>query len=110
MSTPVIEVEHLTVSYRRRHTLTAVRDLSFRVDRGEILAIVGESGSGKTTTAHALLGLLPSNATIDGGRIVIEEALRSGDRYRRSSDEACAGGSSQRRYRSPDPREPTAVP
>ena len=83
MSTPVIEVEHLTVSYRRRrHTLTAVRDLSFRVDRGEILAIVGESGSGETTTAHALLGLLPSNATIDGGRIVVTVVEYKGEGVR----------------------------
>jgi ABC-type dipeptide/oligopeptide/nickel transport system ATPase component/ABC-type dipeptide/oligopeptide/nickel transport system permease subunit len=46
-----------------------VDDVSFHVDRGEILGIVGESGSGKSQTAFSILGLLPDNARIVSGSI-----------------------------------------
>jgi len=44
----------------------AAIDLNFAVKRGEVLAIVGESGSGKSSSAMALLGLLPSTARVTG--------------------------------------------
>ena len=44
-------------------------DVSFHVDRGEILGIVGESGSGKSQTAFSILGLLPDTARIVAGSI-----------------------------------------
>ncbi len=60
MSETVLTVEHLSVSF---HTyagrVEAVRDVSFTLARGEVLAIVGESGSGKSVTAQSLLGLTP---------------------------------------------------
>jgi ABC-type dipeptide/oligopeptide/nickel transport system ATPase component/ABC-type dipeptide/oligopeptide/nickel transport system permease subunit len=46
-----------------------VDDVSFHVDRGEVLGIVGESGSGKSQTAFSILGLLPDNARIVAGSI-----------------------------------------
>jgi ABC-type dipeptide/oligopeptide/nickel transport system ATPase component/ABC-type dipeptide/oligopeptide/nickel transport system permease subunit len=48
---------------------TVVDDVSFSLDRGEVLGVVGESGSGKTQTAFSVLGLLPDNALITGGQI-----------------------------------------
>ncbi len=44
----------------------AVRDLSFSINAGEVLGLVGESGSGKSLTSLAIMGLLPSIATISG--------------------------------------------
>ena len=56
-------VSGLTISFEGDQPFTAVRDLSFSIDKGKTLAIVGESGSGKSLTALALMGLLPPAAT-----------------------------------------------
>ena len=73
MTGPVIAVEHLSVSF---HTyagrVEAVRDVSFALVRGEVLAIVGESGSGKSVTAQALLGLTPMPpGEVESGAIML---------------------------------------
>jgi len=67
----VLSVEHLSVSFdtgkRNTPPVTVVRDVSFSIGKGEIVAIVGESGCGKSTTGLALLGLNPgSNASVKG--------------------------------------------
>jgi peptide/nickel transport system ATP-binding protein len=49
----------------------AVRGASLTVGRGETVAVVGGSGSGKTTLAHAVIGLLPPEARVTGGRIAM---------------------------------------
>jgi ABC-2 type transport system ATP-binding protein len=53
----VIEVQHLTKRYGR---VTAVDDISFRVERGEILGFLGPNGAGKTTTMRILTGYMPA--------------------------------------------------
>jgi ABC-2 type transport system ATP-binding protein len=53
----VIEVQHLTKRYGR---VTAVNDVSFRVERGEILGFLGPNGAGKTTTMRILTGYMPA--------------------------------------------------
>ncbi|NUW44693.1 dipeptide ABC transporter ATP-binding protein [Nonomuraea rhodomycinica] len=73
----LLEVRDLTVSYTRRgrwggvHARPAVHGVSFAVEPGEVVAVVGESGSGKTTTAQAVIGLLPPNGRLDGGQILL---------------------------------------
>jgi ABC-2 type transport system ATP-binding protein len=52
----VIEVQHVTKQYGR---VTAVDDLSFRVEKGEILGFLGPNGAGKTTTMRILTGYMP---------------------------------------------------
>jgi ABC-2 type transport system ATP-binding protein len=53
----LIEVQHLTKRYGR---VTAVDDLTFRVERGEILGFLGPNGAGKTTTMRILTGYMPA--------------------------------------------------
>ncbi len=53
----MIEVQHLTKRYGR---VTAVDDLNFRVERGEILGFLGPNGAGKTTTMRILTGYMPA--------------------------------------------------
>lgn len=67
----LVKVTNLGVGYPQADgsIKKVVDDVSFHVDRGEILGIVGESGSGKSQTAFSILGLLPDNARIVGGAI-----------------------------------------
>ncbi|MFI7126879.1 dipeptide ABC transporter ATP-binding protein [Nonomuraea sp. NPDC050153] len=67
----LLEVRDLAVSYDGRR---AIEGVSFTVEPGEVVAVVGESGSGKSTTAHAVIGLLPSNGAVDAGRILLGDA------------------------------------
>ena len=58
---PVLEVNNLkTVFSTRGGEVHAVNDVSFHLNRGELLGVVGESGSGESVTMMSLLGLLPS--------------------------------------------------
>lgn len=59
----------------RRKQLTVITDLDLEVQAGEVVAVVGASGSGKSLLAHALLGILPENATISGTMQFQGEAL-----------------------------------
>ena len=67
----LVKVSHLGVGYPQADgsIKKVVDDVSFHVDRGEVLGIVGESGSGKSQTAFSILGLLPENARIVAGSI-----------------------------------------
>ncbi len=59
---PVLDVRNLTLWYRtRKGPVRAVDDITFALDAGQTIAFVGESGSGKTSTANAILRLLPKN-------------------------------------------------
>ena len=70
----VLDVEALAVSVNTEAGLRPlVTNLSFRLDRGETLAIAGESGSGKSITALAIMGLLPPPAVrVTTGRIRLD--------------------------------------
>ncbi|CAM3472116.1 hypothetical protein BS639_02210 [Rouxiella silvae] len=64
---PLLSIEGLSVRYRGYSgEVTAVNQVSLRLDAGEIVAVIGESGAGKSAIAQAIPGLLPANAEISG--------------------------------------------
>jgi peptide/nickel transport system ATP-binding protein len=68
----LLNVEQLSLSYRTGAAWKeVVHQVSFQLNKGEMVALVGESGSGKTTTAQAIIGLLAENGRRDGGRILL---------------------------------------
>ena len=72
----MIEVQHLTKRYGR---VTAVQDVSFRVERGEILGFLGPNGAGKTTTMRILTGFMPATEgkAIVAGFDVFEQPIEA---------------------------------
>ena len=81
MSAPALTVEKLQV---RHGAVTAVRDLSLSVDRGEIVGLIGPNGAGKSSTLHAIMGdVRPASGDVRvDGRSVVgrrpEDVARSG--------------------------------
>ena len=68
----LLEVQNLTMSYfTRQGEVRAVDDVSFSVERGQALGLVGESGCGKSSIALSLLKILPENARILDGSILL---------------------------------------
>src|SRR5256885_15637827 len=72
---PLLTIDGLSVDFSSdEESINAVKNISFNVNRGEVVAIVGESGSGKTVTALSILQLLPSPpAKYSSGRILFSE-------------------------------------
>ena len=69
----LLEIEHLSVSLDTpKGKVQAARDVSLTLRAGETLALVGESGCGKSMLCKAVLRLLPGNAAVDGGRILVD--------------------------------------
>ncbi|WP_267424017.1 MULTISPECIES: dipeptide ABC transporter ATP-binding protein [unclassified Curtobacterium] len=64
MSDPILQVEGLRVAFGDAEPV--VRDVSFALTPGRVLALVGESGSGKSVSAMSVLGLLPPQARVSG--------------------------------------------
>ncbi len=73
---------NLEIKYHTRQaTLTAARNVSFAVKRGQIVGLVGESGCGKSTIAAAAMRLMPPNGEISGGQLLFKgsDLLRMND-------------------------------
>ena len=76
----LLEARNLTTMLRSRQggakagagVVTAVDNVSFKVEAGRSLAIVGESGSGKSITCLSLLGLLPSSGRLVDGQVLFK--------------------------------------
>ena len=75
MTHPLLEIKNLGVDFvTDSGTYSAVKKVSFSIDKGETIAIVGESGSGKTVTSLSVLQLLPSPpARYNSGEILFSE-------------------------------------
>ena len=72
----MIEVQHLT---KRYGPVTAVDDVSFRVEKGEILGFLGPNGAGKTTTMRVLTGYMPATEgkAVVAGYDVFEQPIEA---------------------------------
>ncbi len=69
----LLEINHLEVRFPLRSgELTALRDVSFSIRRGERLGIVGESGAGKSVAAFSILNLISRPGYIAGGEILFD--------------------------------------
>ncbi len=69
----LLEVKNLkTYYYTLRGVVRAVDDVSFTLNRGEVLGIAGESGCGKSTLAWTLLGLVPPPGRVAGGTVKLD--------------------------------------
>lgn len=78
----ILEVKRLKISFRTNNgAVKAVRDISFKLEKGKTLAIVGESGSGKSVTSKAILGISAGNVIIESGEIIYDgkDLLRSSE-------------------------------
>ena len=70
---PLLDIQSLYISFgSKKSQVEAVADVSFDVDRNEIVGIVGESGSGKSVTAMAIMGLLPKQISHIKGTLRFE--------------------------------------
>lgn len=70
---PLLEIKDLEVAFNTQSgKVKAVDGVNITLYRGQSLAIVGESGSGKSTTAHAIINLLPGTGHIAGGQILLD--------------------------------------
>ena len=72
---PLLEVSELRTyftSFGGTRVVKAVDGISFTLNQGDTLGLIGESGCGKTTTCLSIMGLLPSNARVAGGRILFQ--------------------------------------
>ncbi|MEV6364856.1 ABC transporter ATP-binding protein [Nocardia asteroides] len=71
--TPLLEIRDLDVCFTTEgKRVPAVREVNLTVFPGQTVAIVGESGSGKSTTAHAIIDLLPGTGQVTGGQILFD--------------------------------------
>ena len=68
-----LEINNLDIQYKtRKETINASIDVTFNLERGEILGIVGESGSGKSTVANAIINLIDKPGKITNGSIKLD--------------------------------------
>lgn len=65
--TPALEMTDVSVDFAVDDVwVPAAKNLNYRIDRGQVVAVVGESGSGKSASSMAILDLLPRNSRVRG--------------------------------------------
>ncbi|AUC61498.1 peptide/nickel transport system ATP-binding protein [Cyanobacterium sp. HL-69] len=83
MNLSLLSIQNLKIAYKSNYQNSeeninwVVNDVSFDVEKGEIIALVGESGCGKSTIGKAIMGLLPAQTRIEGNILFQEESVIS---------------------------------
>ncbi|HII40199.1 MAG TPA: ATP-binding cassette domain-containing protein, partial [Thermoplasmata archaeon] len=69
-----VDIRNLTLKYALpgSRSVRALTDVSLKVNNDEILGVVGESGCGKSTLAYTVVQVLPKNASITGGKVLLD--------------------------------------
>lgn len=81
MKETILKIEQMNISFTqygqglRQVNLPVIRNLDVEVKAGEMVAVVGSSGSGKSLLAHAVMGILPYNASMGGNMVYCGETL-----------------------------------
>jgi len=85
---PLVDVKNLQIGARSPsgRLVEIIKDVSFTIAPGEIIALIGESGSGKTTIALSLLGYTREGCDFTGGEVYVDgtEIVRAGNKERAS--------------------------
>lgn len=86
-STPLLQLQHLSVVAKKLPTRLLVNDVSFSIEAGKTTCVVGESGSGKSLTALSIMGLLSNQLQLSAGKVLFHDA-RTGVQDLAVADEA----------------------
>ncbi len=71
---PLLSIKNLSIDFKTENeSVSAIKNISFEINKGETVAVVGESGSGKTVTSLSVLKLLPPQAQYKMGEILFAE-------------------------------------
>ncbi len=70
----LLKVKNIFVTINTKFgKVPVIKDVSFHLNEGEVLAILGESGCGKTVLCKSIIGILPKNAKIEKGEILLDD-------------------------------------
>ncbi|MEF9945429.1 MAG: ABC transporter ATP-binding protein [Lachnospiraceae bacterium] len=79
----LLEIQHMTIQQTTEKGKSGIiKDLSYHMEPGEIMGMIGESGSGKSMSMLAILGLLPKQVVMTGGKILFEGKDAVGEQLR----------------------------
>ena len=73
-ASPLLQLEHLSVSPKKLPARLLVNDVSFSVEAGKTTCVVGESGSGKSLTALTVMGLLSKQLQLNAGKVLFNDS------------------------------------
>ena len=77
---PLVQIKNLSISFAQDDKIIpAVKNISFNIPRGKMIALIGESGSGKSVTALSFLQLLPAQAKLSGNMFFSEDGITADD-------------------------------
>ena len=86
-ASPLLQLQHVSISPKNMPTRLLVNDVSFNIEAGKTICVVGESGSGKSLTALSVMGLLSKQLQLNTGKIIFNDG-QSGEQVLSGLDEA----------------------